>query len=66
MQVRVNGEAIELPAGCTVAALLERIHLQAARVAVERNQDIVPRAEWAASALNEGDRIEIVSFVGGG
>jgi sulfur carrier protein len=66
MQIRVNGEPVELPAGCTVAALLERIHLQPARVAIERNQDIVPRAEWAAAALNEGDQIEIVNFVGGG
>ncbi len=66
MQVLVNGMSLELPAGCTVAALLERIHLQPARVAVERNQDIVPRAEWAAAALNDGDHVEIVSFVGGG
>jgi thiamine biosynthesis protein ThiS len=66
MQVQVNGERVEVPTGCTVAALLERIHLQPARVAVERNQDIVPRAEWAKVALSEGDRVEIVSFVGGG
>jgi thiamine biosynthesis protein ThiS len=66
MQVKVNGDPVEVPDGCTVAGLLEHVHLEAGRVAVERNQDIVPRATWTAATLVDGDRIEIVTFVGGG
>jgi sulfur carrier protein len=66
MQVTVNGEPMELPDGCTVAALVARIRLDAARVAVERNQDVVPRRTWDACALADGDHVEIVTFVGGG
>ena len=66
MQVRVNGKPIVVPDGCTVAALLERVQQDPGRVAVERNQDIVPRAHFAASILADGDQVEIVTFVGGG
>jgi sulfur carrier protein len=66
MQVKVNGSPVEVPDGCTVAGLLERVHLEPGRVAVERNQDIVPRATWGAAMLADGDRVEIVTFVGGG
>jgi sulfur carrier protein len=66
MQVRVNGQPVEVPDGCTVATLLERVQLTPARVAVERNRDIVPRATWSAATLSDGDQIEIVTFVGGG
>jgi thiamine biosynthesis protein ThiS len=55
-----------VPDGCTVAGLLVHVHLEPARVAVERNQDIVPRATWNATTLDDGDQIEIVTFVGGG
>ncbi len=57
---------MDLPEGATVAKLLERLGLQRERVAVERNRDIVPRAEHAATRLREGDDIEVVHFVGGG
>jgi sulfur carrier protein len=66
MQVTVNGRPMELPDGCTVAALLERVQVDPVRVAVERNQDIVPRRSYGACALIEGDQVEIVTFVGGG
>jgi sulfur carrier protein len=66
MLVRVNGQPVDLPDGSTVASLLERVHLEPARVAVERNQDIVPRQTYAECALAEGDHVEIVTFVGGG
>lgn len=62
----VNGERKELPGGTTVARLLEILGLTAGRVAVERNQKILPRAEWAATPVATGDRYEIVQFVGGG
>ncbi len=66
MLVKVNGRELELPDGCSVAALLERVAIDARRVAVERNQDIVPRKTYAETALKDGDQVEIVTFVGGG
>jgi thiamine biosynthesis protein ThiS len=66
MLVQVNGEPVEVPAGSTVASLLERVQAEVPRVAVERNRDIVPRATWSQCTLDDGDQIEIVTFVGGG
>jgi thiamine biosynthesis protein ThiS len=66
MQVMVNGRPMEIRPGSTVQALLDEVELEPSRVAVERNQDIVPRRSYAACELVEGDRIEIVTFVGGG
>lgn len=66
MRLVVNGEGQELPAGTTVRALIERLDLAGGPVAVEKNGDIVPRAEHAATALAEGDVVEIVHLVGGG
>ncbi len=66
MKVRVNGEPMNLPEGTTVAGLLERLGVPRDRVAVERNRDIVPRGEHTATALQEGDEVEVVHFVGGG
>lgn len=66
MQVQVNGEAMELPAGATVAALVEQMTLTGKRLAVEINEDIVPRSQHPTVALNDGDRIEIVHAIGGG
>jgi sulfur carrier protein len=65
MKITVNGNATEIPEGLTVTALLAHLGLQGP-VAVERNRDVVPRAEHAATTLSEGDQIEIVHFVGGG
>ncbi len=62
----LNGEAREVPAGLTVAALLEHLGVSAARVAVERNGAVVPRATHASTPVEAGDVIEIVHFVGGG
>ncbi len=66
MRVWVNGDALELEAGATVLRLLERAGIDPVRVAVERNRDIVPRQSYANECLAEGDRLEIVTFVGGG
>jgi thiamine biosynthesis protein ThiS len=62
----VNGKARQLPAGTTVAGLIGELGLGGQRVAVERNRDVVPRAEHASTVLADGDRIELVTFVGGG
>lgn len=66
MRVLVNGVARELAPGTTVAALLSELGLAGTAVAVERNQRLVPRTEQAATVLAEGDRIELVTLVGGG
>lgn len=66
MQLEVNGEAREVAEGTTVRELLALLALADQLVAVERNEEIVPRAEHASATLREGDRIEIVRFVGGG
>ncbi len=66
IQVSVNGEALRVPSGSTVADVLRQLSLDRARVAVEHNLRVVPRAEHAALRLNHGDRLEIVTFVGGG
>lgn len=66
MQIEVNGEAREVREGATVATLLVELGLGKELVAVERNEEVVPRAQHAGAALHAGDRIEIVQFVGGG
>ena len=66
LRIEVNGEARELPQGATVADLVAALGLVAAQVAVERNKIIVRRAEHAATVLADGDRLEVVTFFGGG
>ena len=66
MNLQLNGEPREFPEGLTVAALVEHLGMKADRVAVELNLEIVPRTNWAATNLKEGDKLEIVHFVGGG
>jgi thiamine biosynthesis protein ThiS len=66
IQVSVNGETVSLPAGSTITDLLEKLSLDRRRVAVELNLQVVPRADHGARRLNHGDRLEIVTFVGGG
>ena len=64
--ILVNGEPREVPAGTSVAELLRDLDLASARVAVERNGRIVLREEHERTRLAEGDRLEIVTLVGGG
>ena len=66
MKVIVNGEERKLAEGATAATLLELLGLPASRVAVERNREVVPRERLGEVSLVEGDRIEVVRFVGGG
>jgi thiamine biosynthesis protein ThiS len=66
MQVTINGESRALAAGLTVADLLRELGLDGRKVAVERNLEIVPKSTFAATHLSEGDRLEIVHFIGGG
>ena len=66
MQISLNGEARQVDDGITVADLLRTLKLEGARVAVERNRVIVPTPSRGAERLAAGDRLEIVTFVGGG
>jgi thiamine biosynthesis protein ThiS len=66
VEIVVNGEKQEVPAGIEVPALLAHLGLPAGRVAIERNLEILPRAQWAVTAVQPGDRYEIVHLVGGG
>lgn len=66
MSVFLNGEPKSVPDSVTVAAFLERLGLPQKGVAVERNREIVPRSAYGETVLADGDRIEIVQFVGGG
>ena len=66
MSVFLNGEPKSAPDSGTVAAVLEGLGLPQKGVAVERNREIVPRSAYGQTVLADGDRIEIVQFVGGG
>ena len=66
LQVSLNGETREFFGPLTVEGLLEELQLDPRKVAVERNLEIVPRSRYAAVGLADGDRLEIVHFIGGG
>jgi sulfur carrier protein len=66
IQIVVNGETREVPPGLDVAALLSHLVLPVGRVAIERNLEILPRAQWVSTSVQAGDRYEIVHMVGGG
>jgi sulfur carrier protein len=66
MQIYVNGEPRNIAAGSTVAALLAELDVTQPHVAVELNLEVVPRAQHGGTSLHEGDRLEIVTLVGGG
>jgi thiamine biosynthesis protein ThiS len=66
IDIVVNGDPRRVAAGATVAALLAELGLADRRVAVERNREVVPRADHARTVLAAGDQLELVTFVGGG
>ena len=66
MRLVVNGEEQQVDSSTTVKQLLVSLGLGDTLVAVERNQEVVPRAQHESTALEEGDRVEVVHFVGGG
>jgi thiamine biosynthesis protein ThiS len=66
IQVVVNGTAREVAADMTIAGLLAVLGVERARVAVERNHDVVPRKDYDDVRLAAGDQLEVVAFVGGG
>ena len=66
LTIHVNGEAQHWPQGTTIADLVAAMSLSGKRFAVERNQEIVPRAEHASTLLQAQDQVEIVQAIGGG
>jgi sulfur carrier protein len=68
MKLTINGEEhiLEADTRSTLSVLIESMGMKPDRVAVELNRDIVPRDRWAETPLNDGDKLEIVHFVGGG
>ncbi|MFL6275184.1 MAG: sulfur carrier protein ThiS [Blastocatellia bacterium] len=66
MTIVLNGEPKEIPASLTVTELIETLGLPSERLAIEVNRRIIRRADWPATTLAEGDKVEVVHFVGGG
>lgn len=66
MQITVNGETRTAPEGLTAAQLVEELGLAGQRIAMEVNQEILPRSRYGTHRLQAGDRIEIVRAIGGG
>jgi thiamine biosynthesis protein ThiS len=66
MRIILNGEEKQLTEGLNLAALVEQLGMKPDRVAAELNREIVPRDRWPETCLHDGDRLEIVHFVGGG
>jgi sulfur carrier protein len=66
MKLQINGETREFPSPLTLSGLVETLGMKSDRVAIELNRAIAARDTWAQTSLSEGDRLEIVHFVGGG
>jgi thiamine biosynthesis protein ThiS len=66
LRVYINGESREVSGPTSLAELIAQLELPAARIAVELNRSVIRRADWSNTTLEDGDRIEIVHFVGGG
>lgn len=66
IHANINGLDRELPSGLTMSALLDQLALAPVRVAVEVNRELLPRRDFSETTIRDGDRIEIVTFVGGG
>lgn len=66
MKITLNGEKKDVPGNITVLGLLEVLNIQHQRVAVELNEAIVKKDTYGATTINDGDALEVVSFMGGG
>lgn len=66
MNIVLNGEAKEIAANSSVAELIQLLNLAPERLAIEVNRRIIRRADWPSTTLAEGDKVEVVHFVGGG
>jgi thiamine biosynthesis protein ThiS len=66
VKIIVNGTERDVEAGITIADLVADLNLRTDRIATERNLQVVPKAQYAETQLADGDKLEIVTFVGGG
>jgi thiamine biosynthesis protein ThiS len=66
MQLKINGETKAFDEALSVDALINALELDARKVAIERNMEIVPRSQYTKTTLQDGDAIEIIGFMGGG
>ena len=66
MNIRLNGDRYPLDEGATVANLVNALALKGRRIAVEVNEEVIPRSQHAAHRLKDGDRVEVVHAIGGG
>ena len=66
MNITLNGESKEIPDGTTAAQLVEFLELRGKRLAIEINEEIVPRSTYSVCRLSPGDHVEIVHAIGGG
>ncbi|MEY3219495.1 MAG: hypothetical protein RIT27_852 [Pseudomonadota bacterium] len=66
MQILLNGEAFEIPESCSIAQLLAVCQLEKQRLAIEINQNIIPRSQFEQYNLKSNDKVEIVRAIGGG
>ena len=64
--IQLNGEPYSIDRDARLLALVEKLNLRRGRIAIELNQSVIPKAEWASILLRPGDKVEIVNFVGGG
>lgn len=66
MQLYINGEIKELPLKMNLIGVLEHFKLPSERIAIELNKEVVRRKDWVSTEIKEGDRLEVIHFVGGG
>jgi thiamine biosynthesis protein ThiS len=66
VKIRLNGDPFEIAGPVSISGLLAELKIDPRRVAVEHNLDIIKRARYDTTMINEGDQVEVVNFVGGG
>ncbi|MAM79018.1 MAG: thiamine biosynthesis protein ThiS [Alphaproteobacteria bacterium] len=66
MEITLNGEKFTLETGSNIVNLIDKLNLDVDKLAIERNLEIVPKSKFAMTIIEEGDKLEIVHFIGGG
>ena len=66
MEITLNGEKYNLETGSNIVDLIEKLGLNIDKLAIERNLEIVPKSKFAMTIIEEGDKLELVHFIGGG
>ncbi len=66
MEITLNGEKFTLETGSNIVNLIDKLDLDVDKLAIERNLEIVPKSKFAMTIIKEGDKLEIVHFIGGG